>query len=189
MRHRAAWFCLWNCGSSFLISFWPSATCFWTGSEQASALVMEAKIYKVLILPDSELFLMADRQASAHLANHYLRGVEDGEELLLASRLAVGARHEYVIKAYMLVRFLGNRFVPDSAIPSMSSYHCMTVAEYEVRRSRWAFKRDGAVAWQFDILEPVGAWAWSTAAQDVCTRLSCLLCCHCCCRTVAATYC
>ena len=137
---------------------------------------MESKEYKVLILPDAEVSMIADRQASAHLTNSYLRGVDDGEEVLLASRLAVGMAQEYVIKIYLHVRFLGNRFVPDSAVVAMSAYHCMTVAEYEVRRSRWAFKRDGAVAWQFDIVEPVHAWAWSTDLEDFCAGLACLFC-------------
>ena len=60
---------------------------------------------------------------------------------------------------YIRVAFRGNRFIPDSAIRSMSEHHGLDGGEYELLRLGWPEKkrqRDGAVGWLFDVLENYG---------------------------------
>ena len=129
-------------------------------------MAARSEMLTTLVLPDAEARLLADRQATVHLSSNYLRGVCEGQDIFVASKFGAGHEGKYLLKVYMLVRFVGNRFIPDSTIPSMSMYHCLDMAEYELRRLGWTTKRDGAVGWQFDVVDLVDEWVLCTDVQD-----------------------
>ncbi|CAE7259718.1 unnamed protein product [Symbiodinium sp. KB8] len=131
---------------------------------------------KVVILLDEEASLLTEREATVHLSCNYLRDMSEGEEVLLAARWSTGLEESrnqginFLLKVYMKIRFRGNRFIPDAAIPAMTHYHCLSLSEYEIRKGKWSTHRDGAVGWQFDPVEIIGGWAIGGDVQDVKTR-------------------
>ena len=135
--------------------------------DNADSTTARQQRLKTVLLSDSEAYMLCAREATVHLSSNYLRGVEEGEEIFIGARWGCASGDVFLVKIYMKVRFCGNRFIPDSAIPSMSMYHCLDVAEYELRRLQWGTKRDGAVGWQFDVVDILHAWVSGADVQDL----------------------
>ena len=131
-----------------------------------AAMDMEMRLLTTVTIADEEARLLTARGATSHLANQYLRGVAEGQQVIIASRWGAGAGDLFLLKLYMGVRFMGNKFIPDSAVPGHYSRHCLDLAEYELRRVRWQRKRDGAVAWMFDVEEILDLWILCTSVEE-----------------------
>ena len=95
--------------------------------------------------------------ATIHLSYKYLRGVKEGEEIILCSKKTMCDLA--VIKIHALLSFRGNRFIPN--IEAMSSCHGISAGEFAYMRLLWPAKsqeRDGAVGWQFHLIEAMNLW-------------------------------
>ena len=131
---------------------------------------------KAIVLEEEDLELFLDRGASVFLTYHYLKGIEEGEEVFLCSAWTDDVAlpgvtmplNLYYIRAR--ANFVGNRFVPAGSVPHLVSYHGLSVAEYELQRRSWPqsfLKRDGAVGWQLDVVELMQHWV---SVKDVTTE-------------------
>lgn len=125
--------------------------------EPAHENMTEKKTYKAVIIRTEHARLIAEHGARMHLTYKYLPGITDGQQLILCSKYSY--KGVVLLRLHAVVSFQGSRFLPDSAIESFKQCHLLNIAEYEMLRVSWpraSQRRDGAVAWQFDLVDALG---------------------------------
>ena len=116
---------------------------------------------RALVVRAKEAIRFCDRGSSGMLTYKYLRGIHEGEQVLMCSHWKTW-NGKNLLRIHGEMNFVGNRFIPDNSLMSMAHWHGLSASEYELLRAMWprSFrKRDGAVAWQFEDVETSEAWA------------------------------
>ena len=139
------------------------------GMEGSAGLTTSKPEFLGIVMQAHRAALIADG-ATMYLSYKHLKGVPEGQQMVICSRDRIGKVN--VLKLHAVVCFRGNQFVTRSALDSerYADIHGMNTQEYQAMRSQWPAKhrqRDGAVAWQFDVVNVLGSfWAPDPTAES-----------------------